>query len=273
MSAGSIPYRTATLATTLAAIAAAAGLLVPGLYRDAPNWVEQGRGTDLATLFVAVPVLVLGLWTARGGSAMGRLAVVAGLLYVVYNYAIFVFSVVMNPLTAVYIAIFGLALWSLVLGGQGVPIADAAGRVSGGLLRRTSGGLLIAVGLLFGLLWVGQIATTATTGVLPPDLVKAAIGANPVYALDLGFFLPLCVLAGIGLVRGTPAGAYALPMLMWVPLMGAGVLGGFVFIAAAGDEVPLAVAVVIAALGLVAAVLAAMPLVRHPAGTLRVSPA
>ena len=32
----------------------------------------------------------------------------AGLLYLVYNYAIFAFSVAMNPLTAVHIAIFGL---------------------------------------------------------------------------------------------------------------------------------------------------------------------
>ena len=41
---------------------------------------------------------------------------VAGLLYLVYNYAIFAFSVAMNPLTPLHIAIFGLSPWSLVLG-------------------------------------------------------------------------------------------------------------------------------------------------------------
>ena len=102
----------------MAGVAALAGLLVPGLYVDAPNWVQQARGTDLATLFLAVPVLAIGLWSAGHGSAAGRLAVVAGLLYLVYNYAIFAFSVAMNPLTAMYIAILGLALWSLVLGGR-----------------------------------------------------------------------------------------------------------------------------------------------------------
>ena len=100
----------------------------PGLYVDAPNWVQQARGTDLATLFLAVPVLAVGLWTGRRGSAVGRLAVMAGLLYLVYNYAIFAFSVAMNPLTAVHIAIFGLSLWSLVLAGR------AGGR--GGRRRR-----------------------------------------------------------------------------------------------------------------------------------------
>ena len=111
-----IPNRLAAIATFLAAGAAFAGLAVRGLYVDAPNWVQQAQGTDLATLLLAVPVLAVGLWTASRGSSAGRLAVVAGLLYLVYNYAIFAFSVAMNPLTAVHIAIFGLALWSLLLG-------------------------------------------------------------------------------------------------------------------------------------------------------------
>ena len=86
-----IPDRLAAIATVLAAGAAFAGLAVRGLYVDAPNWVQQAQGTDLATLMLAVPVLAVGLWTASRGSSAGRLAVVAGLLYLVYNYAIFAF--------------------------------------------------------------------------------------------------------------------------------------------------------------------------------------
>jgi len=214
-----IPNRLAVIATVLAAGAAIAGLAVRGLYVDAPNWVQQAQGTDLATLFLAVPVLAFGLWQASRGSAAGRLAVVAGLLYLVYNYAIFAFSVAMNPLTAVHIAIFGLSLWSLVLAGRGV--VDAAEDVTDRLDRRAAGGLLIGVGAMFGLLWLGQIVTTTTTGVLPPDLVKAGISSNPVYALDLAFFLPLCVLAGIGLLRRNGAAAFASRcssgLLSWAP--------------------------------------------------------
>lgn len=62
-------------------------------------------------------------------------------------------------------------------------------------------------------------------------------------------------------------------MLIWVPLMGAGVLGGFVFIAAAGEEVPVVVAAAIGGLALVSAILAAVPLVRRPSGALRLTPA
>jgi hypothetical protein len=256
----SIPNRFAAIATVLAAVAAAAGLIVTGLYRDAPNWVQQARGTDLATLFIAVPVLAVGRWTAGRGSATGRLAVVAGLLYLVYNYAIFAFSVAMNPLTAVHFAIFGLSLWSLLLGARAA--VDAGGARTERLNRRASAGLLITVAGMFGLLWLGQIASTTVSGALAPDLVRAGISSNPVYALDLAFFLPLCALAGIGLLRRNRAAGYALPMLIWVPLMGAGVLGGFVLATWAGEAVPIAVPAVIGALCLASASLAVVAIVR-----------
>ncbi len=253
-------YRLAAIATVLAGVAAMAGLLVSGLYVDAPNWVLQARGTDLATLFLAVPVLVVGLWAAGRGQAAGRSAVVAGLLYLVYNYAIFAFSVAMNPLTAMHIAILGLALWSLVLGGREAVAGteDLANR----LHRRAAGGLLVAVGALFGLMWLGQIAATSLTGVLPADLVTAGISANPVYALDLAFFLPLCALAGIGLWRRTGAATFAFPLLIWIPLMGAGIVGGFLLMAAAGDQAGVPVAVAVTCLGVVSSILAAFALVR-----------
>jgi len=170
--------------------------------------------------------------------------------------------VAMNPLTAVHFAVFGLSLWSLVLGAR--ISVDGSQAATDRLNRRASAALLIGVAGLFGLLWLGQIATTTMTGALAPDLVRAGISTNPVYALDLAFFLPLCALAGIGLLRRNGAAAYALPMLIWVPLMGAGVLGGFVLAAAAGEEVPIVVASVIGALCVASASLAVVAIVRPP---------
>ena len=255
-----IGTRLAALAAGLAGIAALAGLMLPSIYVDAPNWVQQARGTDLATLFLAVPVLLVGLWTARHGSLAGRMAVVAGLLYLLYNYAIFAFSVAINPLTAVHIAILGLSLWSLLLGGR--DMAEKSRALADRLSQRLAGGLLVAVGGLFGLLWLVQIASTSMTGVLPPDLVKAGISSNPVYALDLAFFLPLCAIAGVGLLRGSGAAAWAFPMLIWVALMGAGVVGGFLMMAVAGDEIAVPIAVVIAGLSVVSGFLAVAAVVR-----------
>jgi hypothetical protein len=43
MTTRSIANGLAAIAARLAAIAAGAGLLIPGLYRDAPYWVQQVR--------------------------------------------------------------------------------------------------------------------------------------------------------------------------------------------------------------------------------------
>jgi hypothetical protein len=256
-----VASRLAWAATALAAIAAIAGLLVPDLYRDTPFWAQQARGIDLATLLLATPILAGGLWASGRDAPMGRLAVVGGLLYLIYNYAIYGASIAMNVLAAVYIAVLGLAVWSfaVILTFDGV--STAAGAVLGRLPRRTTAWFLVVVAVLFGLLWLSQIAAFTFSGQLPADLERAGLPANPVYALDLALFLPLAMVAGIGLLRGRHgAAAYALPMLIWVFLTSAGIVGGFLFAAQAGDVVPITVAVVVGAVGVLAAVLAAIPL-------------
>ena len=103
--------RLALVALPLTAFAAIAGLLVPGVYRDTADGIRQAHATDLVTLLVAVPTLAIGLWRAGGGTVGGRFVALAALGYLAYSYAIYAFSVVIDPLTPVHIAIFGLATW------------------------------------------------------------------------------------------------------------------------------------------------------------------
>jgi len=56
-------------------------------------------------------------------------------------------------------------------------------------------------------------------------------------------------------------------MLVWVPLMGAGVVGGIVLMAAAGDQTAVPVAVAITVLGVLSSILAAAAIVRPRAAT------
>ena len=57
------------------------------------------------------------------------------------------------------------------------------------------------------------------------------------------------------------------PMLIWVALMGAGVVGGFLLMAAAGDASPLPVVVAIGGLSVASSILAAIALVRPASAT------
>jgi hypothetical protein len=232
--------RLALVVLLLAAIAALAGLLVSGLYRDTADGIRQARATDLVTLVVAVPTLAIGLWRARAGSVGGRFVAIAALGYLAYSYAIYAFSVVIAPLTPVHIAILGLATWSLVLTVFALDEAtlDVASRFR--FPRRTTGGFLVAVAGLFAMLWLSQIAGAITSGRLPAAVADLGLPTSPVYSLDLAFAVPLITLAGIWLIRRDhrgPAGAAA--GLAFLMILGLSVLAIFAFQAAAGVAVEL----------------------------------
>ena len=248
--------RLALVALPLAAIAAIAGLLVPGLYRDTADGIRQARATDLVTLLVAVPALAIGLWRARAGSVGGRFVALAALGYLAYSYAIYAFSVVIDPLTPVHIAILGLATWSLVLTVFALDDAtlDLASRFR--FPRRTTGGFLIAVAGLFAMLWLSQIAGAITSGRLPAAVSDLGLPTSPVYSLDLAFAVPLITLAGVWLIRRDrrgPAGAAA--GLAFLVILGLSVLAIFAFEAAAGIAVEVPPIAIFGAVTATAAVL------------------
>jgi len=163
-------------AAILTAIATAAGLFWSPLYRDAPYWTEQARGIDLATLFLAVPILVVSLWLVRQGSAPAGAAAIGVLLYLVYNYVIYSISVAMNRLAFVYIAILGLCIWTLILHFL-APTAVPSLLNLNSPVARVVGGFLVVVAALFGLLWLSQIAGATISGIPPVD-VKRTVPAG-----------------------------------------------------------------------------------------------
>jgi hypothetical protein len=253
--------RLAWAALVLAAGSALVGLVVPGVYRDADAWIRQARAADLVTLVAVVPVLALALIRARSGSDAGRLVALGAVGYLVYNYAIFGFSVAINPMTPIHIAVLGLAAWAISLAifdaGRVPPSVELGER----LPRRSSGAFLVAVGGLFGLMWLGQIADAITTGTMPEALAAVGLSTNPVYTLDLAIALPFLVLTGTLLLQRRPAGRMlAVVALPWTALMGLGVLAIFAFDAMAGAEVPVPVAAAIGAITGIGTVLAGVGL-------------
>lgn len=257
--------RLALIALLLAAVAATAGLLVPGLYRDTAEGVRQARATDLVTLVGAVPLLALGLWRARAGSMAGRLMAVAALGYLAYSYAIYAFSVVIDPLTPVHIAILSLATWSLVLNVFGLDDTSVRLASTIGLWRRAAGGFLIAVAGLFAMLWLSQITGAISSGRLPAAVSDLGLPTSPVYSLDLAFAVPLMTLAGVWLIRRDRRGPGAAAAgLAFLTILGLSVLAIFGFEAAAGVAVEVPPIVIFGAVTAIAAILLGAGLT-HPA--------
>jgi len=262
-------------ALALAGAASIAGLAVSGLYRDMPEGIRQARATDLVTLLLAVPALGLGLWRARAGSVVGRAVAIGTLGYLAYSYAIYAFSVVINAMTPVHIAILGLASWGLMLMAFRLDTATIADTATLRLPSRTTGWYLVTVAAMFGLLWLGQIAGAITSGALPPSISDLHLPTSPVYSLDLAFAVPLLMLAGAWLIRSDGRGRFAgVAALTFVVSMGASVLAIFAVDGAAGVPMELPPIVIFGAVTGIAAVLLWRALQSaHPTTVFRSSPA
>jgi hypothetical protein len=239
-----VPTIFAVGALVLSAVASAAGLFVADLYRDTEAWVREAQATDVVTLLLAVPILALALWVVRRGDVRWKLVAAGTIWYLAYSYAIFAFSVAPNPLSLLYIAILGLSSWSLVLG-SGTAAPTPLTGVSPRLPSRATAVFLIAVPGLFGLLWLGEIASAVSAAGPSEKMLELGLPTNPVWALDLAFALPVVAYGGIRLIRSDPrALATALPSLVFLALIGLAVFAVFVFDIAAGaalEPVPMVI--------------------------------
>jgi hypothetical protein len=255
--------------------ASAAGLFAPGLYRDTPGWAAQSRGVNLVDLVVTAPALVAAMAGAARGSGRARVVWMGALAYVLYNYAIFAFSVAFNPLFLVYTGALSLAAFALLALLTSLDVAALRARFTGRTPIRTVSGFLIAVAALFFLAWMRDIIPATFGGPAPAAIVAARIPTNPVYVLDLAFLLPLFALAGVWLLRDRAWG-YALAglLLTLTPPLALSIIASGVFQAAVDPAASLALAPLFGAIALAGAGLAVVYLralregaaVEQPAG-------
>jgi hypothetical protein len=202
----SAAYWLCAFVAVLLALDAIVGLLVPGVYHDSPGWAAQARGVNLIDLFLAVPALVISMALARRGSRRAVLVWIGVLGYVLYNSAIFTFDIAFNRLFLVYVGLLALAVFGSVYISRAIEPADLASRFWQSTPVLSVSVYLVAVAALFLLAWMKDIIPAVVTDTTPPNVLQAQIPTNPVYVLDLGFLIPLHVLAAVWLLRARAAG-------------------------------------------------------------------
>lgn len=202
--------RAAYLLSALAAAAAVAGslggLFVHHLYRDDSAWaVAALRGGDLATLVVAVPVLIGALVLARRGSARATLVWLGALGYGVYNFAFYVFGAAFNDIFLVHVVAFAASLYALIVLLPSIDAPAFAGRFRAKTPARVVAVLLILVAVVFAILWTTFSLQYAIAGRL--SLGAATLpGMHLVFALDLPLMAPSMAIGGALLWRRRPWG-------------------------------------------------------------------
>ncbi len=189
------------LVVGLAALAAGAGVIEPGLYRDNPLVTAAWFGNDLVTLFVAVPVLVGSMALARRGSSRARLVWMGMLLYMLYGFQFYLFGAAFNALFLAYTALVLFSALGLVFGLAGVDIDALSRSLRPGPSDRVVAAWMLLVAVFVGGFWTALSVRYWVTGAVPPMVDATSHPTNVTGDLDLAMVVGLGVLAAAWLWR------------------------------------------------------------------------
>jgi hypothetical protein len=187
------------IVAVLMIVAAAGGLLIEDHYRDNAFTAWAWRGTDLVTLVVAVPILIVALIFGRRGSFQAGLVWLGMLDYTLYNYAFYLFGAAFNRFFLIYVALFTLSIFALVFAITKVDAKEVRLRFASRTPVRWIAGYMLFVALGIGGLWIAQSLGFVFSGQVPQFITDVGHPTAIVFALDLSLVVPFLVLGAIWL--------------------------------------------------------------------------
>ena len=174
----------------LSAIASAGGLFISGLYRDSDFIRRAWFGSDITTLFVAVPLLAFALWFSMKNSLRAQLLLVGLLGYMLYNYAFYLFGAVFNDFFLIYTGVFTISIYALILVFSNLPLNTYPKRFDARTPVKAISLFMLIIALSLAIFELSQVLTALTLEKQPkvPPLI---------FALDLSLIIPNMLLAAV----------------------------------------------------------------------------
>ncbi len=201
-----IPFVLSSGLVVVTTIVTAIGVFNPGIFRDPAMTAGNARGTALVMLVVAVPLLAGSLVLTARGSARAGLVWIGSLGYLLYNSVLFCFAMAFNRLFLLNVAMFALALWSVVAVMTRVDPSVLRERFRETTPVRLIAGYVIVTALLTYLAWLRDIVPALVDNTVPSSLERTVMLTNPIEVMDLSISLPLMILAGVWLWQRKPWG-------------------------------------------------------------------
>jgi hypothetical protein len=187
-------YALTWVITLLLAGASLAGLLTWGGLYPSEELRQSLLPNDVVNLLVGVPILLISLRLTRGGKLRGLLLWPGAMVYVLYNYIAYLVALPLSGMTAVFLALVGLSVYTLVDLFASIEIGAVGDQLDGKVPARTAGGILA----VFGILFIFRVIFLA---------VSAQISEMPIEPIELGTLIadlvisPLMVVGGVLLWR------------------------------------------------------------------------
>ena len=176
-----------------------------GLYKnDSISVVAQGKASDLITLVLAIPLLLISLVFACKGSFKGKLILTGTLAYFLYTYMSYTFLWMYNCFFIVYVILMSASLFAFVLTIMSFDIKKMPSMFNEKLPTKFLGTFQIFIAFSIGMLWLGKIIPSIINKSAPVGLEHYT--TLVIQGMDLGFVVPAAVLSGVLLIKRKPFG-------------------------------------------------------------------
>jgi hypothetical protein len=196
--------------------------------RELPYYAAQGIGQDIVNMLVLAPLLLLTTFLIRAESKIALFVWSGLLLYTVYSYAIYCFSVHFNVLFLVYCGILGLSLMTLLAIFASVDASVIRSWFDSETPARYPAWYLLGLAAVFYFLWLMEVVPALISGSMPRSAVESGLITNPVHVLDLAVFLPGCVISAVLLLKRRAMAYVLVPSLLVFTIIMAVALGGMI---------------------------------------------
>jgi len=212
-----------------------------GIYRHDSTFVAALlKGTDAVTLFVCIPLLMIGYAFYLRGSLRGIIFLVGVLFYFLYIGVTYTFSVFFNSLFLVYTALFSASLFATIIALTTFDLKLLASKVTAQMPRRGMAVFMFVAGLGTMFLWLSELIGPLTAGQAPVNLGPYTTMFT--HGFDSAVITPATVITGICLLKRKPLGdLLAAPLLILCTLIGVTVLAQTISQARVGIVFPIGV--------------------------------
>lgn len=212
-----------------------------GIYRHDSSFVAAlFKGTDVVTLFVGIPLLLVGYLFYRRNSLRGSIFLIGILLYFLYIGVTYTFSAIFNSLFLVYTALFSAALFATILALTTFDTQHLADTVNSGMPHRGLAIFMFVAGLGTLMLWLSELIGPLMAGHAPANLGPYTTMFT--HGFDSAVITPACVITGIYLLKRRTLGYLLVaPLLILCTLIGVVVIGQTVSQTLAGFVFPIGV--------------------------------
>lgn len=171
------------------------------------------------TLFVGIPLLLVGHFSYRRGSLRGSIFLIGILMYFLYIGVTYTFSAIFNPLFLVYTALFSAGLFATIVALTTFDVQSLAGKVTPNMPRRE-----IAIFMFVAELGTLFVWLSVLIGPLMTDQAPANLGPYTTmftHGFDSAVVTPATVVTGIFLLNRKPLGyLLAAPLLVLCAIVG-----------------------------------------------------